>query len=229
MSPDYSVTVVVPVYNGAAYIAEALGSVLGQSPAPEEVIVVDDGSTDDTQRIVTSLPVTYVRQNNAGPAAARNVGIEMAKGDLIAFIDADDLWPDDKLARHLVEFAADSSLDAVLGRYQLWALSDEGEGFVKVGAPAMGVNLGAGVYRRRLFADLGPLKPEAVPSEDVEWYLRIRESGAHLKHVDDVTLEYRLHSTNITGDRNNANRAFLEVLGDSIRRRRSSRSSGGTG
>lgn len=214
-----SVTVVVPVFNAEEYLAEALESVLSQDPQPEAVIVVDDGSTDRSFEVASRFPVRCVQQENAGPATARNVGIELAKSEFIAFIDADDLWPVGKLALHLAEFAAAPSLDAVLGRYQLWALSEAG-GFRKVGQPALSVNLGAGVYRRDLFARLGPLRPEAVPSEDVDWYLRLRESGAAIKAIDEVTLEYRLHTTNITADRDNSNTMFLKALAGSIRRRR---------
>lgn len=169
---ERTVSVVVPVYNGAAYIAESLESVLSQTPAPLEVIVVDDGSTDESFEIISTYPVASTRQENSGPAVARNVGIEQAGGDLVAFIDADDLWPEGKLEMHLAEFRADKSLDAVLGRYQLWAVTEGTGEFTKVGDPALGVNFGAGVYRRGLFTELGPLRADAVPSEDVEWYMR---------------------------------------------------------
>ena len=88
------VSVIVPTYNCAAYIREALESVLAQTYRDFEVIVVDDGSADDTQAVLAPFGtrITYVPQENRGAAAARNTGIRLAKGDLVAFLDADDLW-----------------------------------------------------------------------------------------------------------------------------------------
>jgi len=93
------VSVVIPTYNRAAFCEEAVRSVLGQTIPPLEIIVVDDGSTDDTRRRLASLPITYLRQANRGPAAARNRGIDTAGGEYIAFLDSDDMWQPEKLAR----------------------------------------------------------------------------------------------------------------------------------
>jgi glycosyltransferase involved in cell wall biosynthesis len=93
------VSVVIPTYNRAADLKRALESVIAQTYRIEEIIVVDDGSTDNTQQMVAALPgpVQYVYQKNAGPAAARNRGIRMASGDWIAFLDSDDWWFPDKI------------------------------------------------------------------------------------------------------------------------------------
>src|SRR3954453_22774254 len=92
------VSVIVPVYNGAAYLPEAIGSALAQTVRPLEIVVVDDGSTDDSGRIAQQYElVRYVWQANAGISAARNRGIEAAQGDVLALLDADDVWLPDKL------------------------------------------------------------------------------------------------------------------------------------
>src|SRR5664280_1650862 len=93
------VSVVIPTYNRLAYLREALDSVLAQTRAADEILVVDDGSTDGTEAAISALPapVRYLRQQNAGPAAARNHGLREAKGDWIAFLDSDDLWVPEKL------------------------------------------------------------------------------------------------------------------------------------
>ena len=83
------VSIIVPAYNAAATLAECLQACLNQTHEPAEVIVVDDGSTDDTPAIIETFPVRYVRQENRGPAAARNRGARIARGDVIAFTDAD--------------------------------------------------------------------------------------------------------------------------------------------
>ena len=97
----------LPVFNGEKYLAEAIRSVLAQTYSPIEIIVVDDGSTDSSQEILAGFVdrVTTVRQQNAGPAAARNRGIAEAKGEYVAFLDADDTWVPTKTVtqmRHLV-------------------------------------------------------------------------------------------------------------------------------
>lgn len=98
------VSVIIPSYNCAAFIKEALNSVINQSILPHEIIVVDDGSTDDTEESVRSIEtslVRYVRQANAGVSAARNLGLEIATGDFITFLDADDRWLPTMLERQL--------------------------------------------------------------------------------------------------------------------------------
>lgn len=100
MAPQPSVSVVIPSYNRGHCIADTLRSVLAQTLAPSEVIVVDDGSSDDTPAVLAGFgpPVRYVRKPNGGVSSARNEGIRQAQGDFIALLDADDLWPTSKLA-----------------------------------------------------------------------------------------------------------------------------------
>src|SRR5690242_4967891 len=95
-----TVTCIVPVFNGERYLGEALDSIFAQGHQPLEVLVVDDGSTDGSAAVAKSYGdrVRYFFQPNAGPAAARNLGLEAARGEFIAFLDADDLWHRDKLA-----------------------------------------------------------------------------------------------------------------------------------
>src|SRR5688572_20501170 len=94
-----TISCIVPVYNGERYIREALDSILGQTYPNLEVVVVDDGSTDATAAAVASYGnrVSYLWQPNAGPVAARNLGLGAATGDYVAFLDADDLWHLEKL------------------------------------------------------------------------------------------------------------------------------------
>ena len=100
MTKPNLISCIVPVFNGERYLAEALDSILAQTWRPLEVIVVDDGSTDGTAHIAAGYgaEVSYIHQANAGPAAARNRGLDAARGEFIAFLDADDLWHKDKLS-----------------------------------------------------------------------------------------------------------------------------------
>ncbi|MBU0568949.1 MAG: glycosyltransferase [Patescibacteria group bacterium] len=119
MGNELKISVIIPTYNSARYIKEAIDSVLTQTLLPFEIIVVDDGSTDNTKRIITPYieleKVTYIKKKNNGAASARNIGIKMAKGELIAFLDADDIWLPEKLAKQTSLFS-DSNIGLVYSR-----------------------------------------------------------------------------------------------------------------
>lgn len=101
MTPTAPVTVVVPAYNAAPYLAVTLQSLQQQTQVPERVVVVDDGSTDDTAAIAERFGATVVRQQQKGPGAARNRGLEVATSEFVAFLDADDWYVPDKLERSI--------------------------------------------------------------------------------------------------------------------------------
>ena len=111
-----SISVIIPTHNYGRFIATAIRSVLEQSYRISEIIVVDDGSTDDTAAIVklTGAPIKYIRQSNAGVSAARNRGVAESNGDLIAFLDADDIWEPAKVGDQIAEFDKDPAVELVL-------------------------------------------------------------------------------------------------------------------
>lgn len=117
MTPAFSV--IIPVYNGAATLARAVDSVLAQHWPAHEVIIIDDGSTDDTVAVARGYGdrVRYVRQDNAGVSAARNQGARLATGDWLAFLDADDWYYPDRLKCHAEWIAVDPTLDFLTGDY----------------------------------------------------------------------------------------------------------------
>ena len=119
------VSVVITTYNYERFVAAAIESVLRQTVRPDEIVVVDDGSTDATAAVVARYAargVRYIRQANAGPGAARNRGIRETRGDLIAFLDADDRWLPDKLARQLAHLRRYPAAGLVTGgEWQVFA------------------------------------------------------------------------------------------------------------
>lgn len=211
------VSVVIPVFNGEAFLREAVESVLAQKYSPLEIIIVDDGSTDGTETMARSLPepVRYLRQNNAGPAAARNRGIEHAQGSLIAFADADDLWPAAKLELQLPYFN-DPAIEIVMGRIQQVHLSNAEE----FGEPAFSVNLGSAVIRKTVFERVGLFDETMRYSEDVDWFMRAREGGVAIVTIDAVTLLYRQHEQNMTRGKSTSELNVLKALKRSLDRRR---------
>lgn len=110
-----SISVIIPSYNYGRFISDAIQSALDQTAPANEIIVVDDGSTDETPRIVGEFGdhVTYIRQENAGVCAARNRGVEESTSELIAFLDADDIWEPAKLERQLARFTKDDRVGLV--------------------------------------------------------------------------------------------------------------------
>jgi glycosyltransferase involved in cell wall biosynthesis len=224
-------SVIIPVFNGERFLREAVESVreavhvLDQKYSDTEIIIVDDGSTDGTANVARSLPETvhYLYQTNQGPAAARNRGIEHAQGSLIAFADADDLWPTDKLDLQLPYLISDPKIDIVLGRIQQVRLAEtvsdqtRAEEFAE---PAFSVNLGGAVVRKSVFERVGLFDETMRYSEDVDWFMRAREAGAAIVTIDAVTLFYRQHEQNMTRGKSTSELNVLKALKRSLDRRR---------
>jgi len=227
----FLVSVIIPVFNGERFLREAVQSVreavhvLDQKYSDVEIIIVDDGSTDGTATVARSLheTVRYLHQTNQGPAAARNRGIENAKGSLIAFADADDLWPRDKLELQLPYLISDPEIDIVLGRIQQVRLSETVNGETRAeafGEPAFSVNLGSAVVRKSVFDRVGLFDETMRYSEDVDWFMRAREAGAAIVTIDAVTLFYRQHEQNMTRGKSTSELNVLKALKRSLDRRR---------
>lgn len=222
---DPLVSVIIPVFNGERFLREAVQSVLDQGHSPVEIIVVDDGSTDDTATVARRLPdtVSYLHQTNQGPAAARNRGIEHAQGKLLAFADADDLWPANKLELQLPYLLQDAKIDIVLGLIQQLRLSETVNGEThaeEFAEPAFSVNLGSAIIRKSVFERVGLFDETMRYSEDVDWFMRAREAGAEIKTIDAVTLLYRQHEQNMTRGKSTSELNVLKALKRSLDRRR---------
>jgi len=222
------VSCIVPVYNGEQYLAEALDSILAQTHRPVEVIVVDDGSTDGTARVAAGYgeTVRYLRQENAGSAAARNRGLAEAHGELVGFLDADDLWHPDKLDRQVARFAAHPQLDYCVTHVQnFWVaeLSEEAERFRhhRRGQPIPGYFTGALVARRAHFDALGGFDTRHGHADDTDWFLRAAERGAIVELLPDVLVYRRLHPSNRSRELASGSREeYLRLIKASLDRRR---------
>jgi glycosyltransferase involved in cell wall biosynthesis len=209
------VSVVIPAYDAERYLGEAIESVLAQTYAPAETIVVDDGSSDGTAAVARSYPgVKLIAQENAGPAAARNRGFAACHGDLIAFHDADDLMTPDKLAVQVGEMLADPAISCVLAEQELlvetgaelpfWAEGTK----VPTVMPARPEELAdepdvhtmTMVVRREVFERVGGFDEEMRSAEDVDWLLRAAEDGVEFARLPRVLLRRRVHPASLTQD-----------------------------
>ncbi len=219
------VSVIVPCYNAARFLPEAIASARRQRYEPLEVLVVDDGSTDETPQVAPQFgaDVRYFRKENGGVASARNVGLREARGEIIAFLDADDQWPDGKLALQLARLDADATLDVVTGRIQYIELPGAERPDLRFEGPdrtLTQVHLGAGLYRRRAFDTVGPFDETFHMSEDSDWFLRARELGLKIVVMAEVTLLYRLHDSNLTRNATARDYMMTEMIHKSLARRR---------
>ena len=187
-------------------MGEAIDSVLKQSYRPIEVIVIDDGSTDGTAAVARSHgdKVIYLWQTNAGPAAARNRGVSSAKGEYLAFLDADDLWHPEKLARQMSRFRARPELDICLTHVKAFATNEFAEkqnqilkqDSVTVIAPYTACST---LVRRSLIDRIGQFNPYLKLGEDTDWFLRVSNSGAAIEVIPEFLVYVRLHDNSMTG------------------------------
>jgi hypothetical protein len=218
-------SVIIPVFNGTEFLAHAIRNVLSQNYPGVEIIVVDDGSVDDLAAAVRALPVPvrFFEQPNGGAASARNRGIRDASGELLAFLDVDDLWPPGTLLRLADVLVASPDIDVVHGRVQLARFTtyeDHGE---YVGSPTetFRYSIAAGVYRRRAFERVGLFDRALRYGEDSDWFLRGKELGLRIIELDEIVLIARRHEGNMTRGKSLAELQPLQLFKNVLDRRRS--------
>jgi glycosyltransferase involved in cell wall biosynthesis len=220
MTDTVDVTVVVPVRNGARYVSAALDSVLAQVPAPRQVVVVDDGSTDGTAAVLRDYGdrIETFHQPPTGQAAAQNRGIRETTSAWIGFVDADDEWTPDSLATRWAATVADPSVELVSGRVVQFVspeLPDDAKARFKFDpSPSRGQVMGAVLVRTSVFSAVG-LFDESLPSAAViDWISRARFAGVRTLEIDDVVLRRRLHGENmgVTLDQDVTRQALRDVV-----------------
>ena len=181
---DPLVSCVVPVHNGERYLGEALDSIAAQTHRPIEIIVVDDGSTDGSAAVAGRHPaaVRLHAQPNAGPAAARNRGLRDARGEYLAFLDADDLWHPEKLECQMARFRIRPEMGSCVTHAQnFWVpeLREEEARFLehRLSQPIPGYVTGTLLARRAVFESVGLFDPLLSHGDSTEWFLRTNAMG----------------------------------------------------
>jgi glycosyltransferase involved in cell wall biosynthesis len=217
------VSVVMPALDEEAFIAEALESVLSQTYAPVEVIVVDDGSSDRTAEIAEGYGVQILRRPHGGEAAARNAGLAAARGEYWTVFDADDVMPPERIERQVAELERHPELGIVLGLT---------EAFVTPGEPRPShwnpvwdegpfpACTGTMLARRDLVKLVGPYDVGLRVACDLDWIARAKDLGVGAGQLDLVALRYRIHPGNASADRAAVSSTMLAVLRHSLRRQR---------
>ena len=223
---SHFVSVIIPAFNAAKYLGEAIDSVAQQTHDHVEIIVVDDGSTDDTAEVAARFgsTVRYVRQEQSGAAAARNHGVRVCEGDSLAFLDADDLWEPNKLAIQREAFVADSDLDIVFGHVvQFWSPElppPPAEMQRGLGEPMWGHVPGAMLVTRSAFEEIGPFSEDQELGDFIDWYARALDGGYHITMLPEVVMRRRLHETNLGRVTTSGPDEYARLLRRVVERRR---------
>lgn len=204
------VSAVIPTYNNAALVGDGVASALAQTHQPIEVIVVDDGSTDNTldrlQRFGSEVRI--IQQEHAGPAVARNAGIRAASGEYVAFLDADDLWLPEKVARCVALLEANANAGVAYtgvrifemdtgSRYLLDQYAKSGHLARDLFMECRGVNTSTLVVRKKCLAAVGGFDEEFFRAQDWDLMIRLAEQFEYA-HEPDALTERRLHTQSLS-------------------------------
>ncbi len=196
------VSIIMPVYNGEKYVTQALESLFKDVYRPIEVIAVDDGSSDNTAQIVLQYDdIQYIYQDHQGVASARNKGITASSGEIIAFLDCDDIWQPNRLTATVIFFRKHPEIGYVLGKQMMfvgpghdvppWVKPE----WLKDSQDAS--NTGVLVARRVTFDRVGLFNKD-IGGEDTEWLVRASEAGVPMARLPEVVLHRRIHGENLS-------------------------------
>ena len=222
------VSVIIPVYNCQQYVAQAIESVQAQTYQPVQVIVVDDGSTDASVDVAQrfSESVSFCTQPHGGIAATRNRGVELAQGEFLAFLDADDVWLEDKLARQMAVFSHQPDLDMVFGQVSQFASPELDEAVKRTLQvpiePMPGYSAGTMLIKRASFFHVGLFETTWEIGEFVDWYARAIEKGLRSMMLAEVVTRRRLHGSNQGVRMREFRKDYVRVLKAALDRRRQS-------
>jgi len=205
------VSVVIPVHNDARFLTEAIEAVLAQTHEPIELVVVDDGSTDETPEVIDRYPaVRHLSQANAGPSAARNLGIDAATGAFLTFCDSDDRFRPTKVAAQLAFLDEHPELGCVLVGHDTFyeagverAAWERDEG---------GTQPQSVLARREVFEAVGGFDPEFRFAEGMEWLGRVRAAGIGIGVLKEVHVDRRIHGTNLSYSRDDMKSHLLLAM-----------------
>ena len=188
-----NLTAIIPMWNAGQFIREALASIRGQTSPIAEVIVVDDGSTDNGRDIVRGSDwVTLIEKEHTGIADTLNRGLAIAHGDLLVFLDADDRWLPEKTTLQLAALQRDPGLAMVFGHARQFGHGPEGDRVIDVRS---GVAKSGGLFRREAFTRIGPF-PAGGEHDFIGWMLAARDAGLRYVVLPEILYERRLHDAN---------------------------------
>jgi glycosyltransferase involved in cell wall biosynthesis len=214
------ISVIIPVYNGEKYLAKAIDSIQKQAYSPVEIIVIDDGSTDNSAAIAQSYQaIKYFHQPNRGLSASLNQGLGIATGELLAFLDADDIWEDNKLSIQMEVLQKDHSLDGVFGHHQQFI--SRGDSLRTMDQRILPAPFkGALLIRRESFFRVGLFDTSLTLGDFIDWYKRAMEAGLKFLMLPDVVLKRRIHDDNSSVRDRYAEKDYVKIMKAALDRKR---------
>ena len=215
----HKISVVIPVFNGAPFVLRAIASVTAQSLPAAELLVVDDGSTDGTVVVLREIDglIRLGDDRNRGQAAALNRGVAASRGELIAFLDADDVWMPDKLERQAAALDGDPHLEAVFGHARERVDISDPRLVPRDGRVLPARLPSALLIRRHAFERVGPFDETLRIGAPVDWYARAQTCGLRERLLPDVVYERHIHGGNL-GLSPGAAGAYFAVVRRQLRR-----------
>ena len=225
MQAPVEISVIIPYYNHSAFIQDAVQSAVDQEDVLLEIVIVDDGSTDDLKSALASVNfprLRLIRESHAGAAAARNTGVKESRGSIVAFLDADDRWSTKRLVRAVQ--ALSSTTTPTMSFAKMQEFLDPQLDTVEASPPTVralqGISASTLVIRREDFTRIGDFDTSLSTGEFIDWYLRATRLGIHT-HIDEAVLAYRrIHRANRDRWMRSDNRDYARVLMRNLKERR---------
>lgn len=218
------VSVIMPAFNGEKYIAQAIESALVQLGAHDEILVIDNASTDRTAHVAQSIDdprIRYFLEPKKGASAARNHGLRHARGPYVAFLDCDDLWPEGRQDGLMKLLTENPQLDAAYGRLRVFLDGGMDPRIRQMdGALSPVISLCPFLFRRVVLEKCGGMDEAMLVGEDVDYLAKLREAGMQAKPWTGDAYMYRRHNANTTALSESIGRGALEVLARKISRHR---------
>jgi len=225
MSSQPLVSVIIPAYNAEKHIRETIESVIAQNYTKIEIIVVDDGSTDNTAEIIKSFPkINYIFQENQGHGMAKHVGTLHATGELLAFLDADDLWVNHKTQIQVEYLQNNPDLGFVVCQYTQFL--DEGTTKPdwlrsELDAPCSAFIPSGLLVRRTVIEDIGGFDPKYKRGNDSDWFFRAKDRKIPMTVIPEVLFKRRIHNENLSHKPIEMYAELRRVIKSSINRQKS--------
>jgi glycosyltransferase involved in cell wall biosynthesis len=223
MKKEYLVSVILPVFNGEEFLDEAIRSIKNQTYGNIEIIVIDDGSTDKSGEIAQAYPeIIFKYQVNQGVACARNHALDLAKGDFIAFLDADDCYPENKISTQIEYLTDNQNWGGCIGHEKNFIDSSydisakDYEHFMhkeKIGLITL-------VARKYVFEKVGKFNRDYVTGSDFEWFTRANELGVKIPILPMELLNRRIHANNLSiKGKGNSKAVRFRIMRESLQRK----------
>lgn len=222
------ISIMIPTFNRGGFIRDCIDSVLAQGVEDIEIVVVDDGSTDSTKEIVDSYALSYIKyyyQEHKGIPSSRNQCLKLSTGDLLAFIDSDDMWVSGKLRKQIDFLDANPNAEIVFTKYKNYFETDAIQNSDKAKKEldmerTNNYALPTALFRRRLSESIGEFNEDLAVGEDVEWIMRMRLKGVCVDNcIEEQLYLRRLHENNSVFVENTDTRAISKALAMQMRKK----------